>query len=509
MTLHIHNLNIFLGNKKLVSNINLSINPGDTCALIGQSGAGKSLIALAIMGLLPQNMRTEGSIFLETESGTIDLLTLNFSQLSALRGHKISMIFQEPLTALNPIFTVGRQLKDVIARYSSTTGFSTSQRLKELWNDVGLDESLLKHYPHQLSGGQRQRVMIAMALANNPSLLICDEPTTALDALVEREIIDLIQKLAHKNNTSVLFISHNLKVSVYIAQHISIIKEGTILEHTPVQKKENAPAITITTEYAKNLVNALKLKNHIQEKTEEKTLATIKEISKTFKKTTALENITFDIHAAQRLGIIGGSGSGKSTLLKIIAGLEKPTKGHISWNTKQKPKISMVFQDPFSSLNPRLPVGISISEPLGKHDKMRVAQVLEDVGIDPVAASRYPHEFSGGQRQRISIARAIINQPDIILADEAVSALDMSIRAQILDLLADLIIKDRCKYHTSLLFVSHDLDAIRGLCDNVIILNDGHLVESGSTSRIFTQPEHGYTAELVKSIFPSFTVEST
>ncbi|MDO4910408.1 MAG: ABC transporter ATP-binding protein [Corynebacterium sp.] len=529
-TLEIRNLSISKGENILVKDLSISIAPGEKLGLIGESGAGKSLTALAIMGLLPRDMTVSGSIIFNGK----ELLGQSDRQMSEIRGKDIAMIFQEPLTALNPVIRVGKQLLAAIKLHKSQTGCYPMARAKEMWADVDLAPELFDRYPHELSGGQRQRVMIAMALANNPSLLLCDEATTALDAFLARGIVDLLSGLAEKHGISVLFITHDLAAASYFADNIAIMRSGELVELAP-----SKPELSISSDYGKALiatsdVHARDGHGHLYtmdtvdasdfpykpgyrymdpiRETSTEPLLEVQNLVKKYKKswrrpeTTAVNNINLTLHRGERLGIIGGSGSGKSTILKIIANIEKPSNGEIKWHTPNKPKISMIFQDPYSSLDPRRTVGESLAEALGAMDMVQIAESLESVGLDSRAASRYPHEFSGGQRQRISIARALISNPDIILADEAVSALDVSIRAQVLNLLMDLLDQKNRLFPASLVFVSHDLEIISTISDNVAILRQGQVVEYGTAQAVFKRPESSFTQELLESNFPQLKV---
>ncbi|MDO4909291.1 MAG: ABC transporter ATP-binding protein [Corynebacterium sp.] len=525
-TLEIRDLTITKGEQVLVDGISLDIAPGKKLGLIGESGAGKSLTALAIMGLLPQNLSLSGSIIFNGQ----ELIGRSQKDYASLRGRHIAMIFQEPLTALNPVMKVGKQLLRAIHLHRAQTGMDPKARAQEMWENVGLDAELFDRYPHELSGGQRQRVMIAMALSNKPELLLCDEATTALDAFLARGIVDLIRELAAKEGTSVLFISHDLAISSYFADEVAIINKGKI-EEISIAK----PQLEIASDYGRKLIATSDMEardNQGKLYTMETVnsvdfpyipghryrepaqipigapLVEITNLGKKYKKswrrpeTTAVENINLTIRRGERLGIIGGSGSGKSTILQMIAGIEKPTSGNITWHTKSKPRISMIFQDPYSSLDPRRTVGESIAEGLGHRDNTVIKKALEDVGIESSAASRYPHEFSGGQRQRISIARALVSKPDIILADEAVSALDVSIRAQVINLLNEILATKTCEFPTSLVFVSHDLDLISTISDNVAILNIGQVVEFGLVREVFNHPKSSFTQALLDSSLP-------
>ena len=519
-TLAIDSLTI-AASEPLLEQLELTISGGQRLGLIGESGSGKSITALSIMGLLPENLRASGSIDFEGQQ----LLGMDEKRLCALRGKRISMVFQEPMTALNPLMRVNKQLAEVISLHG---GSPSKDRLKQMAAEIGLAEELLGRYPHQLSGGQRQRVLIAMALANDPDVLICDEPTTALDVTVQKDIVELISALVAERGTALLFITHDLGLVAQTCDNVAVLKDGILVETGPVDQVLRDPQH----DYTKGLLAASDLSardadGHLYtvassqlagyapgvaqarpqwrevSRTDDDVVLRADRISKTYGRTlfgrskqyTALHPMDLNLYRHQRLGVVGGSGSGKTTLLKLLAGLSEPTAGSVT----AKGTVQAVFQDPFDSLDPRMTIGDAVAEPLraqGINDPARVSEVLEEVGIDPALASRYPHEFSGGQRQRISIARALSVRPDILLADEPVSALDVSVRAQVMNLLTDLCID----YGLSMVFVSHDLGVVRELCQDVIVLDEGSIVEQGPVSRVLHNPDSPYTQRLLDAI---------
>ncbi|MBC3185097.1 ABC transporter ATP-binding protein [Corynebacterium sp. zg-331] len=480
----------------VVAGLSFELSPGQSVGLIGESGSGKTLTALALMGLCPLPVR--GGIAL----GEKQLVGLPERGLRRVRGRRIAMIFQEPMTALDPLMAVGRQLTRAMPGLSR---HQTARRAEALWADVGLEPEHFRAYPHQLSGGQRQRVLIAMALAQDPEVLICDEPTTALDATVQRRIMALIRRLTERRGIAVLFISHDLSLVAGLCDWLLVMEAGRIIERGTTSHVLAHPDHPRT----RALVAATSLTPRAQDAggtvcaTEETGVPAIEVagLCRTFRSsgrtTPALRGIDLEVPRGTRLGIVGGSGSGKTTLLKMIAGLETPDAGTVQVHGRPQ----MVFQDPFSSFNPRMRIGAAITEPLGRlpraRRRERVRELMEQVGIDPAAARRFPHEFSGGQRQRLSVARALSTDPEIVLADEAVSALDVTVRAAILDLLDRAMTPRR-----TLVFVSHDLGVIRHLCTHVVVMRRGEIVERGPVERVWNHPAHPYTRELLAAATP-------
>lgn len=477
--LNVLNLRINAGPTEVVRDVSFDLPAGQRLGIIGESGSGKSLTALAIMGLLDSGLKSAGSITL----GDKELIGLRDRQMRALRGKRVAMVFQEPMNALDPLMKVGKQLGFAAESPSQVPG---------LLESVSLDASLANRFPHELSGGQRQRVMIAMAMASNPDVLICDEPTTALDATTESGILDVIDRVTTANGTSLLFITHDLSVMARICPTVLVMKDGAVVETGSTQDVLSNPQ----EDYTAALVAASLPGAPAPARPTGQPAIVVDNATRSFGAVTALKDFSLTVPTGQRLGIVGGSGSGKTTLLNLIAGLNSPSTGSVEVSGRAQ----MVFQDPQGSLNPRMQVGNIIAEglPRGhglskKHIADKVHQALTDVGIDPSASRRYPHEFSGGQRQRISIARAIIGNPDILLADEAVSALDVSVRAQVLQLLEELV----DGYGLTLVFVSHDLPVVRQLCDTLVVLHHGEVVEAGPTEQLWTNPQHAYTRELL------------
>lgn len=483
------------------------------------------------MGLLPDELNAEGDVAIRDICD--DILHTPDRELSKIRGHQVSMVFQEPMTALNPLMKVGKQIAEVLLQHGTVSSRKQAQhRVRQLIEDVHLPDPprIIRSYPYQLSGGQRQRVMLAIAFANDPELIICDEPTTALDVTVQRQILELLGTAVRRRGTSLLFVSHDLGVIAEVCDRVMVMQHGRIVESGPVRDVLTAPQH----EYTQRLLRASNLED-LKDETPQKISTSdtstqtvpaqdpiihVRDLSRTFStgrhRVEALKNINLEVTAGDRLGIVGESGSGKTTLLKILAGLDRPTSGEIevcgvdvrtARNRGLRPlrqRLQIVFQDPMGSLDPRMDIQQIVEEPLiqGRstpRPKLRqslVQQALEAVEIPPDAISRYPHQFSGGQRQRISIARALITDPDVLIADEPVSALDVSVQAQVLNLLNTLV-EDR---GMTLLMVSHDLSVVRHTCEKVAVMRHGQVVEAGNTEQVYRNPTHDYTRRLLEAI---------
>ena len=518
----------------MVENLSFELAAGQTLGIVGESGSGKSLSSLAIMGLLPDNLKATGAIFFENR----DLLKQSPAAMQKLRGNAITMIFQEPMTALNPTMRCGKQVAEVLIRHKNLDKKSANQRVLELFRQVELPrpEQMLSNYPHQISGGQRQRVMIAMAMACKPKLLIADEPTTALDASVQNGILNLLRKLQQEEGLALLFISHDLAVVQKISDRILVMRHGKMVESGSTEQIANQPVaaytkglwacrptpetrsrrLTLIEEYLSGNPNPLTREEQQKVKPGEEPLFEIVEVDKIFGKreqsVRALDKVSLRIYAGESMGLVGESGSGKSTLGRILVGLDEASEGavfykgrdltHLSkgqWRELHR-EIQIIFQDPFSSLNPRLRIGYALSEVLmyrlGYHRKdaaEKARNLLQKVGLAPAAYDKFPHEFSGGQRQRIGIARAIALHPRFIVCDESVSALDVSVQAQILNLLNDL--KD--EFGFTYLFISHDLKVVKYFCDRIAVLKDGALVEEGDSEQLYRRPREDYTRSLI------------
>ncbi len=506
----------------VVHSISFNIPRGKTMAIVGESGSGKTVTALSILKLLPypSAFHESGKIIFDKKN----LLSLNENEMQHVRGKKITAIFQEPMTSLNPLHTVEKQINEIIMLHSSTTYNQATEKTIRLLKQVGLEDiaKRINAYPHELSGGQRQRVMIAMSIANNPDLLIADEPTTALDVTIQLQILELLKSTQQKMNMSILFISHNLSVVKKIADYICIMKDGYIVEQNTKEKIFSDPQHKYTKELissqTKNKVIVAKSSLPILQVKNLKVWFPIKKgfLKKVIGHIKAVNDINFVLGEKQTLGIVGESGSGKTSLvmalLKLIASegsivfddhlLEKQNKKSLRSLRK---KMQIVFQDPFSSLSPRMTVEKIVSEGLDIHEKLlsndekitKIKEVLETVGLNfQEVRNRYPHEFSGGQRQRISIARALILKPKLMILDEPTSSLDVSIQTQILDLLNDLQQKNNLSY----IFISHDMKVIQAVSDYIIVIRNGNIVEEGKTESIFNRPQTAYTKNLLQAI---------
>ncbi|RWL85412.1 MAG: ABC transporter ATP-binding protein [Mesorhizobium sp.] len=506
-----------------VDHISFDIGKGETVALVGESGSGKSVSALSVLKLLPYPAASHpsGRILF---SGA-DLLAMNEKALRGVRGNKITMIFQEPMTSLNPLHTVEQQIVEVLQLHQGLRDAPARARTLELLNEVGIrePEKRLDAYPHQLSGGQRQRVMIAMALANEPELLIADEPTTALDVTVQAQILQLLAELKSRKGMSMLFITHDLGIVRKIADRVCVMTKGKIVETGPTKEIFANPHHL----YTKHLLAAEPKGKPPAADPGAKAVMTGKDMKvwfpikrgffrKTVDHVKAVDGIDVTVRAGQTLGVVGESGSGKTTLGLALARMISST-GAINFNGRDinqlsfgamrplRRELQIVFQDPFGSLSPRLSVseiieeGLKIHEPKLSADQRddKVVAVLKEVGLDPETRHRYPHEFSGGQRQRVAIARAMVLNPRFVMLDEPTSALDMSVQAQVVDLLRNL----QAKHNLAYLFISHDLKVVRALANDVIVMRNGKVVEAGPSEQIFSHPKTDYTRALMAAAF--------
>jgi peptide/nickel transport system ATP-binding protein len=548
----------------VLHDVSLSLAPGERVGLIGESGSGKSLTAQSVMGLLPDELHARGQVHLQGHSG--NLLEANEKTLAGLRSDIVSMVFQEPMSALNPLMRIGDQIAEVLRIHGKVPRAQIQTRVRELLHDVHMPDpdSARFAYPHQMSGGQRQRVMLAIALANSPRLLICDEPTTALDVTVQKHMLDLIAERVAAVEAGLLFITHDLAVVAGVCDRVVVMYRGRIVESGSVDEIFTAPKH----EYTRGLLASSDLEstddrgrlftpktalaysgpqveeaepqpdaresqdsedgaasakegNGAASAKESAPLIEVSDVTRVFRgrglfgrgrsRVTALGGIDFTVASGARLGIVGESGSGKSTLLNILSGLDRPTTGHVRVGDirveaassqalrRLRQNLQIVFQDPFASLDPRMRIADIVAEPLiaagvDKDERTaRVEEMIAAVDLDADSLRRYPHQFSGGQRQRISIARALVTRPQILVADEPVSALDVSVRAQVLNLLTDLV----DEYALTLLFVSHDLGVVKHLCSEVIVMKSGQIIESGATENIYANPQEEYTRSLI------------
>lgn len=518
--LSVDNLSISFAEKHIVKNISFQLERGKTLAIVGESGAGKSLLAQSILQLLPypHAHHPTGEITLCGEA----LVGKGDAVLEAIRGNKVGMIFQEPMTSLNPLHTVQKQIAETLLIHKGLVGKPAMQRTLELLRLVGIEspESRLLAYPHELSGGQRQRIMIAMALANDPELLIADEPTTALDVTIQKQILELLQSLQQQLNMGILLITHDLYIVKSIADDVLVMRNGEVIEYQTKQALFDSPS----EDYTKLLLDAIPRGEMLPLRKPELLLSADNiHVSFSLKKNfwgkvthslDAVKGVSLQIHKGETVAIVGESGSGKSTLAQAILQLTK-SRGkvvflgeridaiHQAGLQKLRSKLQIVFQDPFASLSPRLSVGDIIAEGLEVHQpdltihqvQERVFATLARVGLEKNCASRYPHQFSGGQRQRISIARALILNPELIVLDEPTSALDRSIQKQILALLVSL----QEELSLSYLFISHDLSVVRAISHRVLVMKSGEIVEQGTTDEIFNQAKNKYTQILLSS----------
>jgi len=508
---------------KAVDGIDLEVKAGETLAIVGESGSGKSQTMMALMGLLSAGGKAHGQALF----GGQNLLDLSERQLNRIRGKKISMIFQEPMTSLDPLYRIETQLAEPLRIHQGLNRRQARARIVELLHLVGIPEPQrrMRAYPHQLSGGQRQRVMIAMALANRPDILIADEPTTALDVTIEAQILDLLRDIQKRFGMAIIFITHDLKIVQAIADRVCVMMGGKIVESNKTAHLFEAPHH----DYTKMLLAAepegekLPPPPQAPLMMEAKTICVDFALEKKWFKPAryfrAVDNLSLNLKQGQTIGIVGESGSGKSTLGRALLRLVTPTaqtQGRIIWCGQELPSdraamrshrrhLQLVFQDPFGSLSPSMTVGHIISEGLLIHEKQlgalerdRLAAIaLEQVGLDSDMRNRYVHEFSGGQRQRIAIARAMILRPQMLVLDEPTSALDRSVQKQIVTLLRDL----QQRHHLSYLFISHDMAVVRAISDYVMVMKDGKLVEEGETAQIFDTPHEDYTRLLMQAAF--------
>ncbi|MEI6821625.1 MAG: ABC transporter ATP-binding protein [Bacteroidota bacterium] len=547
---------------KAVDNISFDLEKGKTLGIVGESGSGKSVTSLAIMQLLscPPALISSGEIVFKRKDGSDqDLLLLNDKAMRSYRGNEIAMIFQEPMTSLNPVYKCGKQVMEIILIHQKINKKEAKQKTIDLFNEVLLPdpEAVFNKYPHELSGGQKQRVMIAMAISCNPSLLIADEPTTALDVTVQKTILELLKKLQQKHGMSIMFITHDLGVVAGIADEVAVMYKGKIVEQNTVEnifkqpqhpytkgllacrpkleyRVEVLPTVsdfvnvneedTIFKERRVNDSERIKQHQILYQQTPILTVNNINvdfttkknffgKITKTYK---AVNNVSFNVFEGETLGLVGESGCGKTTLGRTILQLIKASHGSVIYKgiplseidanqlRHLRQKIQIIFQDPYSSLNPRLTIGSAIIEPMKVHNilandkerKNKVIELLERVNMNESQYNRYPHEFSGGQRQRICIARALALNPELIICDESVSALDVSVQAQVLNLLNEL----KKEFKFTYIFISHDLSVVKFMSDRIIVMQKGEIVEAGDADSIYANPQSDYTRKLIASI---------
>ncbi|MFO7855393.1 MAG: ABC transporter ATP-binding protein [Paracoccaceae bacterium] len=503
-----------------VSRLDLELHPGEITCVVGESGSGKSLTARAVMGLLPPQVHaTEGTIMFEGR----DLLALPPEERRLLRGDRMAMIFQEPMTALNPLMTVGRQIEEVLLVHTDLDAVARRDRILALLDEVQLPDPrrVVSAFPHELSGGQRQRAMIAMSLILDPKILVADEPTTALDVTTQAQILRLIRQLQDRHQAGVMFITHDFGVVAEIADHIAVMQHGLLVESGPAAQILGDPQA----EYTRSLIAAVpSLTPRAARAGGGRRMLEVSGLGKIYRsggglfskpaETHAARDVSFSLARGETLGIVGESGSGKTTVARCLVRLLKPDSGRIDLDgidiaglgkralRPHRRRVQMVFQDPFASLNPRRRVREILAEgPItqGKPPEeahARSAELLELVGLEARVADRFPHEFSGGQRQRIGLARALALEPEVLVADEPVSALDVSVQAQVLELMDDI----RVRLGLSVVFITHDLRVAAQVCDRIAVMQRGLIVEQGLTADVFADPQHPYTRELFASI---------
>jgi peptide/nickel transport system ATP-binding protein len=523
-----------------VKGVSFDVAENSIVALVGESGSGKSVTAMSMLNLLPDNAERTGQVLWQGR----DLLKASLPDLQALRGKDIACVFQDPMQSLNPVFTVGAQLCEPLIKHLGMSSKAALERAEELLVEVGMPEPKrrLATYPHEMSGGQQQRVMIAMALACKPKLLIADEPTTALDVTIQRQILELIGKLKEKHRMSVLFISHDLGLVGEIADHVVVMRNGVIREQGPVARIFSDPQDSYTKallacrpSLTENPARLMVIDDHIAGRDttalavakdpDAAVVLEVRSLAKSFflkqglfgkREFKAVQDVNFKLRKGHTLGVVGESGSGKTTMGLTLLRLHEPTGGEVIFDGKNLLKLSanerqvmrrriqIVFQNPYASLNPRFTIGQTLVEPMVIHNigrdlaerEQRARTLLEKVGLDGRAFGKYPHEFSGGQRQRVAIARCLTLNPEVLVLDEAVSALDVSVQAQVLNLLRDL----QDEFGLSYVFISHDLAVVRFISDEVLVMKDGRVVEQASAAQILAAPKEEYTQRLLAAI---------
>ncbi len=519
--LSINNLSISFNNNEVIKNVNIEIIKGKTTAIVGESGSGKTLSALSILNLLPNNAEIKsGKILFKNK----DILTQTSNSIQKIRGNEIATIFQEPMSSLNPLHTINKQIEEIIITHNNINYEEVKNRTVNLLNEVGLNDIALRPsvYPYELSGGQRQRAMIAMSIANNPDILIADEPTTALDVTIQMQILELLSNLQKRLGMTMIFISHDLSVIKKISDFVYVMKNGKVIENGTNEKIFKNPDHEYTrglvSSQSKKKINLFLQKEEILRIDNLKVWYPIKKglLKRTVDHVKAINNLSFTLNKGESIGIVGESGSGKTSLILAILKLIK-SDGNVLINNKDinkfnykeilnmRKEIQIVFQDPFSSLSPRMNIeeiiseGLSIHYPnMSKNEKyLKLKDVLDNVGLKySETVEKYPHEFSGGQRQRIAIARALILKPKVLILDEPTSALDITVQNQIINLLNQL----QNKLSLSYIFISHDMKVIRSIADKIIVLRNGIVVEENNSDEIFENPKSEYTKNLIRSV---------
>lgn len=556
--LEVHDLTVRFGASTVVDRVSFTLRNGECLGLVGASGSGKSVTSMALMGLLDKRHATcTGQALLHTPRGVVDLLAMDEELLRHHRGNDLAMVFQEPMTALDPVYSVGEQVAEAIRLHLKLDQRQARQRVVELFREVQLPdpETLYDRFPHQLSGGQKQRVVIALALSCGPRVLICDEPTTALDVLVQREVLDLLKDLGRRHDMGMLFITHDLGVVREVAHRALVMHQGRVVEQASVERLFGDPQhpytrgliacrpdpdkhpqrLTTVDEHLQAegrplvpvLVSRQDRMQRLKDRMAQEPLLRVEGLNKTypgakgfFRKAKGdahiLHDLSFAVYPGETLGLVGGSGSGKTTLGRSILRLIEPTSGRVFYHgrdlttlgaeemRKLRRELQIIFQDPYSSLNPRITVGGAIAEAmavhgLGKSDtdrRTRIEALLERVGLEAAHYDRFPHQFSGGQRQRIVIARTIALQPRLVVCDESVAALDVSVQAQVLNLLNEL----KEEHGLTYLFISHDLNVVKYFCDRILVLEKGRQAELGPADEVYDAPQAAYTKALIHAI---------
>ncbi|MFJ8041944.1 dipeptide ABC transporter ATP-binding protein [Kitasatospora sp. NPDC096147] len=513
--LQVTDLRVEFDGVEAVSGVSFELAAGETLGIVGESGSGKSTTALALLRMLPAGGRVSGG---SIELAGHDLATLDEPALRGLRGRRIAMIFQDPMSSLNPVLAVGRQLDEALRAHGlHRSKAERAARAAELLELVGIPDAAgrLRDFPHQFSGGQRQRIMIALALAGDPEVLVADEPTTALDPTVQEQILRLLERINRERGTALVLISHDLGVIARTSRRLLVMHRGEVVE----QGRTDEVLANPRQPYTKQLLAAVPRLDAPSTAAANSTpgpepLLTVREVTKTYgrrrKQATALAGVSLELHPGETLGLVGESGSGKSTLARALVQAHAPSSGSIRYQGEElgrspaaRREVQLVFQDPYSSLNPRMTVGRILAEPLIAHRlgtaaerAERVAELLTQVGLDPDAADRHPRAFSGGQRQRIGIARALAPRPSVLICDEPVSALDVSVQAQVLELLSGL----QRELGLAILFIAHDLAVVRQVSHRIAVMHRGRIVETGPADRVVTDPQHPYTAELLAAV---------
>lgn len=513
---------------QILKTISFNVKAGEIVGIVGESGSGKSMAARAVIALNPPAVqRTAGTICFEGR----EIGSMQKRALQALRGARIGMVFQEPMTSLNPSMTIGRQLEEGLRLHRWLTGRERHQLIVDMLARVGLNDpqTALAAMPHHFSGGMRQRIMLAAVMLLKPALLIADEPTTALDAVVQRDVLELMVDLTRENNTAVLMISHDLAMVAKYSDRVVVMSQGEIVEQGDTRDLLRAPKHPYTRKLLSALPHRMPARavevSPVARITVDRLIvdfAARRSLLRKGQPKRALSGVSLSVMPGEVVAVVGGSGSGKTTLGRTIAGLIEPTDGKILFNGKSvqtsaadyaeyRLNCQMVFQDPYSSLDPRMTIGSLIGEALrhsteltSKEKSARVAEVLDEVGLSSAFAARFPHQLSGGQRQRVAIARAVVRRPQFVIADEPVSALDVTVRAQVLKLFAEL----QRKHGFSCLFISHDLAVVEQIADRVIVMNNGVIVEEGSRDAIFDNPQQDYTRKLLQAIPALFSTDN-